>query len=73
MIKKVLIGFIFILSINSNVYSSENCNNFKKFSINYMKCKANSVKNNAVSAGKNFIKDTKEFQNKEWSKEKKDK
>ena len=73
MIKKVLIGFIFILSINSNVYSSENCNNFKKFSINYMKCKANSAKNNAVSAGKNFIKDTKEFQNKEWSKEKKDK
>ena len=30
-----------------------------------------SAKNNAVSAGKNFIKDTKEFQNKQWSKEKK--
>ena len=37
-----------------------------------MKCKANSAKNNAVSAGKNFIKDTKEFQSKQWSKEKKD-
>ena len=71
MIKKFLISFIFVLSINSNVYSSENCNDFKKFSINYMKCKANSAKNNAVSAGKNFIEDTKEFQNKKWSKEEK--
>jgi len=71
MIKKVLISFIFILSINNNVYSSENCNNFKKFSINYMKCKASSAKNKAVSAGKNFINDTKEFQDKAWSDEKK--
>jgi len=71
MIKKILITFIFVLSMSNNVYSNENCSDFKKFSINYMKCKASSAKNKAVSAGKTFIKDTKEFQNKEWSDEKK--
>tara|TARA_B100000941_G_scaffold283697_1_gene253499 strand:- start:948 stop:1094 length:147 start_codon:yes stop_codon:yes gene_type:complete len=35
-----------------------------------MKCKASSVKNKATSAGKNFINDTKDFQNNEWSNEK---
>ena len=70
MIKLILITFIFILSINKNVYSKENCTDLKKFSVDYMKCKASSAKNKAVSAGKNFIKDTKEFQNKEWSDEK---
>ena len=35
-----------------------------------MKCKASSAKSKTVSAGKDFIKDTKEFQNKEWSDEK---
>ena len=67
MIKKIIITFIFILSINSNVYSNEKCIDFKKFSIDYMKCKASSVKNKATSAGKNFINDNKDFQNKEWS------
>mgnify|MGYP001186490486 FL=1 len=70
MIKIILITFIFVLSISNNVYSKENCNDLKKFSVDYMKCKANSAKNKAVSAGKNFIKDTKDFQNKEWSDEK---
>ena len=70
MIKKILISFIFVLSICGNVYSKENCSDFKKFSLDYMKCKASSAKNKAVSTGKNFIQDTKEFQNKEWSDEK---
>ena len=70
MINIILITFIFILSINKNVYSKENCTDLKKFSVDYMKCKAISAKNKAVSAGKNFMKDTKEFQNKEWSDEK---
>ena len=70
MIKIILITFIFVLSISNKVYSKENCSDFKKFSMNYMKCKATSAKNKAVSAGKNFIEDTKEFQNKEWSDEK---
>ena len=70
MIKKILISFIFVLSICGSVYSKENCSDFKKFSLDYMKCKASSAKNKAVSTGKNFIQDTKEFQNKEWSDEK---
>ena len=70
MIKIILITFIFVLCISQNVNSKENCSDFKKFSVDYMKCKANSAKNKAVSAGKNFITDTKEFQNKEWSNEK---
>ena len=70
MIKVILITFIFVLSICNIVYSKENCSDFKKFSVDYMKCKAISAKNKAVSAGKNFMKDTKEFQNKEWSDEK---
>ena len=70
MIKKILITFIFVLSICSNVYSKENCSDFKKFSLDYMKCKASFAKKKAISTGKNFIQDTKEFQNKEWSNEK---
>ena len=35
-----------------------------------MKCKANLIKNKAVSKSKNFVDDTKSFQKKEWSKEK---
>tara|TARA_B100001057_G_scaffold277003_1_gene277350 strand:+ start:1005 stop:1256 length:252 start_codon:yes stop_codon:yes gene_type:complete len=70
MIKKFFITFVFVLSLSNNVYSKENCNDLKKFSVDYMKCKASSAKNKAVSAGKNFIKDTKQFQNKEWTDEK---
>ena len=36
-----------------------------------MKCKANSMKNKTISAGKNLIEDTKDYQKKEWSDEKK--
>ena len=57
--------------LNSYSLSDElNCNEFKKFSVSYMKCKANLIKNKTVSAGKNFIDDTKNYQNKEWSDEK---
>ena len=35
-----------------------------------MKCKANLIKDNAVSKGKDFVNDTKSYQKKEWSKEK---
>ena len=70
MIKVILIAFIFVLSICNIVYSKENCSDFKKFSLDYMKSKASSAKSKTVSPGKDFIKDTKEFQNKEWSDEK---
>tara|TARA_B100000900_G_scaffold92423_1_gene75772 strand:- start:228 stop:482 length:255 start_codon:yes stop_codon:yes gene_type:complete len=62
---------IFCLTLNTYSFSSEDdCNGFKKFSVNYMTCKANFIKNKTLSTGKNFVNDTKNFQKKEWSKEK---
>ena len=70
--KKIIIfTYILTLSIHNQLYSNElNCDEHKKFSVNYMKCKANLIKDKTVSTGKNFINDTKNFQNKEWSDEK---
>ena len=62
---------LFCLNFNTYSFSNEiNCDEFKKFSINYMTCKANLMKNKTLSSGKNFLEDTKNYQNKEWSKEK---
>ena len=62
---------IIILGINKFAYSDEiNRNEFDKFSSEFLKCKANIIKNKAVNAGQNFVEDTKEYQKKEWSKEK---
>ena len=64
---------IIIFSFNFNTYSFSNeavCSEFKKFSVNFMKCKTNLIKDNAVSKGKDFVNDTKSYQKKEWSKEK---
>ena len=70
--KKIFFIFItFLFCFNNYSFSEElNCNEFKKLSVNYMKCKANSVKEKAISKTKNFVDDTKSFQKKEWSKEK---
>ena len=70
--KKIIFIFItFLLSLNTYSFSNVlNCDEFKKLSVNYMKCKANLIKDKTVSAGKNFIDDTKNYQNKEWSDEK---
>ena len=69
--KIIFIFIIFLLSLNTYSFSNElNCDEFKKLSVNYMKCKANLIKDKTVSAGKNFIDDTKNYQNKEWSNEK---
>tara|TARA_B100000989_G_C19283310_1_gene361177 strand:+ start:47 stop:298 length:252 start_codon:yes stop_codon:yes gene_type:complete len=70
MIKKLYIVIIFIFGVYNTSYSNENCNEYKKLSVNFMKCKANTTKKKAMSFGTNFIKDTKNFQNKEWSQEK---
>ena len=54
----ILIVF-FVFVFNQFAYSNEiDCNEFKKFSVNYMKCKANLMKNKTFSAGKNLIEDT---------------
>ena len=70
--KKIVFFIILILNIiNSNGYAnSKDCKEFKKFSIEYFKCKGNIVKDKTISAGQNIIKDTKDYQNKEWSEEK---
>ena len=69
--KKIFIFITFLFCFNSYSFSNElNCNEFKKFSVNYMKCKANLIKNETISGGKKFIDDTKNFQNKQWSDEK---
>ena len=82
MINRFIIILFMIFGINNSVYSNEkSCDDLKKFSVNYVKCKANlvkektvstgqNVKNKTISAGKNFVEDTKDFQKKEWSEEK---
>ena len=67
----ILIVALFYLNFNTYSFSNEiNCDEFKKFSISYMSCKANLIKNKTVSVGQNFVEDTKSYQKKEWSKEK---
>tara|TARA_E500000178_G_scaffold301894_1_gene311065 strand:- start:2617 stop:2835 length:219 start_codon:yes stop_codon:yes gene_type:complete len=67
----IFIAILFCLNFNTYSFSNEvDCGEFKKFSVDYMKCKANLIKNKAVSKSKNFVDDTKSFQKKEWSKEK---
>ena len=72
MIQKIFLFLILVIGFN-NLASSEDlkCDQIKKFSTKYMKCKAYSLKNKSVSVGENFVKDTKEFQKKTWSEEKK--
>ena len=67
----ILTVTLFCLNFNTYSFSNEiNCDEFKKFSISYMTCKANLMKNKTLSGGKNFLEDTKNYQNKKWSKEK---
>ena len=68
--KIILLALLFFISITSNSFSNDNdCKEFKKFSVKYFKCKGNKIKDKTISTGKNIIKDTKDYQNNEWSKE----
>ena len=68
---KIALATLFILNIYNSALSNElNCNNVKKFSVDYFKCKGSAVKNKTISVGKNIINDTKDYQKKEWTKEK---
>ena len=70
--KLLILIFIFILNFNSITLSNElSCDEYKKFSIDYMKCKGNLIKNKTISKSENFVKDTKDYQKEEWSEEKK--
>ena len=70
--KKILFLTILFL-LNNNVHSlaeNDNCNEFNKFSVEYLKCKGKIIKDKTISTGQNIIKDTKDYQKKEWSEEK---
>tara|TARA_Y200000002_G_C22152594_1_gene443576 strand:- start:50 stop:322 length:273 start_codon:yes stop_codon:yes gene_type:complete len=67
---KKIIFFIFLIltTLNTNGFTnSKDCKEFKKFSVEYFKCKGNIVKDKTISTGQNIIKETKDYQNKEWS------
>ena len=67
----IFLSTLLFLNLNLSTFADNNdCNQFKKFSVEYFKCKGNVLKDKTITAGQNIIKDTKEFQNKEWSKEK---
>ena len=68
--KLYIIIFFTILLTNTSNSNEINCENFKKFSVEYVKCKAGLVKNKTLSAGKKFVDDTKKYQSKEWSEQK---
>ena len=68
--------FLFTILILFNVNSISqaakvDCGDLKKFSVEYFKCKGNLIKDKTMTTGQNIIKDTKDFQSKEWSEEKK--
>ena len=71
--KNIFVLIIVILcNFKSNAIADEKlCDEFKKFSEDYFKCKGNIIKEKTISTGQNIIQDTKDYQNKEWSKEKK--
>ena len=69
--KIIFITIFFLINLNFNSFADTNdCKKFKKFSVEYFKCKGNIAKDKTISAGQNIIKDTKDYQNKEWTEEK---
>ena len=70
--KKIIFLILIILfnTISISFANNNECKEFKKFSVEYFKCKGNVIKNKTISTGQNIIKDTKDYQNKEWSEEK---
>lgn len=69
--KLIFLSIFILISINKiSLAENSNCTEYKKISIEYLKCKGNLVKEKTISVGQNIVEDTKEFQNKEWSKEK---
>ena len=70
--KIILLTFFILININSKSLANDNnCKEFKKFSVDYFKCKGDIIKDKTISTGQNIIKDTKDYQNNEWSEENK--
>ena len=59
--KNFFLATILSLIIYSNVFANNNdCKEFKKFYVEYIKCKGNNLKDKTITTGKNIIKDTKD-------------
>jgi len=72
---KKIIFLITLFFLNMDFYSfasSNDCKEFKKFSVDFFKCKGIIIKEKTVNAGQNIIKDTKNYQKKNGLKKKKD-
>jgi hypothetical protein len=70
--KIIFLTTLFLLNMNYYSFANKNnCKELKKFSVDYFKCKGNIIKEKTVTAGQNIVKDTKNYQKKEWSEEKK--
>ena len=68
---KFCIIFVIVLGFNKFSYSNEiNCDEFDKFTAEFLKCKADILKNKTIITGQNFVEDIKDYQKKEWSEEK---
>ena len=70
---KKIFFLIILFLLNFNTYSlaeNDNCKEFNKFSVEYLKCKGNLIKDKTILTGKNIIEDTKKYQSEEWSEEK---
>ena len=67
--KKILILILFTsISFNSQAAEKKDCSLFKKLSSEYWACKRNYLSEGIKNSGKNFWKNTKEFQKKSWGK-----
>ena len=70
--KLIFLSSLFLFYMNTISFSNTvDCEEFKKFSVEYLKCKGNIIKDKTISTGQNIIKDTKDYQNNEWSEENK--
>ena len=70
--KKILILILFTcISFNSQAAEKNDCSIFKKLSSKYWDCKRSNLSKGIKSSGKNFWKNTKEFQKKSWEKKEK--
>ena len=71
--KKIsFLTILFLLSFNTySLAENNNCSEFNKFSVEYLKCKGNLIKDKTISTGKNIVEDTKKYQSEELSEEKK--
>ena len=65
--KKITFIMIFIFSLNNHAISDEtDCDDFKKYSSEYFSCRTAIIKNKAIAFGNDFLKNTKEYQKKNY-------